>query len=168
LEGLTLAQDLIRKMGAEPLPLDPSEHDRIMAATSHLPHVAAASLVHVLGALDHALACRLVGAGFLDTTRIARASSSLWADITLHNREEVSASIGEMVNRLEAVKCAFDAGDREGILSFFADASRLIEDRMPQQNPVPSRSRKARRPSNALSLGHRRQRPLAGELGGVH
>jgi prephenate dehydrogenase len=168
LEGLFLAQDLIRKMGAEPLPLDPSEHDKIMATTSHLPHVAAASLVHVLGALDHALACRMVGDGFLDTTRIARASSSLWADITLHNREEVSGSISEMVNRLEAVKCAVDAGDREGILSFFADASRLIEDRLPQQHPIPTRSHKARRPSVALSLPNRRQRPLAGELGGVY
>jgi prephenate dehydrogenase len=165
-EGLRVAIELIRAMGSEPLRLDPSEHDTVIATTSHLPHVAAASLVHVLGARDQALACRMVGDGFLDTTRIARANPSLWADITLHNREEISASIGEMVSRLEAVKRAVDAADREGILAFFAGASRLIEDCLPQQ-PLPVRPQSQRRPSRVPSFGNRRRRPLASELGGV-
>jgi prephenate dehydrogenase len=164
---LALAEDLIRRMGAEPLRLAAAEHDTVMATTSHLPHVVASTLVHVLGTRDQAVARRMVGGGFLDTTRIARASPSLWADITLHNRAEVSASISEMVNRLQAVKEAIDEGDGEGVLAFFADACRLMEDSLPQQPQLPARPKKVRRVSAAFPVRNRRPGLLANELGGV-
>jgi prephenate dehydrogenase len=164
---LTMAESLIRRMGAEPLRLDAAEHDAVMAATSHLPHVAASTLVHVLGNRDPATARRMVGGGFLDTTRIARASPSLWADITLHNRTEVSGSISEMVNRLEEIKEAIDKGDRERVLAFFGDAYRLMEDSLPQPQ-VPPRARRVRPVSGVFSMRNRRRALVAGELGGVH
>ena len=165
---LTMAEDLIRRMGAEPLRLDAAEHDTVIATTSHLPHVAASTLVNVLGARDQAVARRMVGGGFLDTTRIARANPSLWADITLHNRAEVSGSIREMVNRLEAIKEAIEEGDRDRVFAFFSDACRLMEETLPPRPQAPAGPRKLRKSSRVLPVRSRRRRILASELGGVH
>jgi prephenate dehydrogenase len=167
IDRVAIAEDLIRKMGAEPLRLDAAEHDAVMATTSHLPHVAASGLVHVLGARDQALARRMVGRGFLDTTRIARASPALWADITLHNRAEVSESITELVDRLQAVKAAITQGDAQGVMEFFSEAHRLMEDALPPDAGLPARPR-IREISGALNPRNRRRRALAGELGGAH
>lgn len=165
---LTMAEDLIRRMGAEPLRLDAAEHDAVIAATSHLPHVAASTLVHVLSTHDQSLAGRMVGNGFLDTTRIARANPSLWADITLHNRAEVSGSISEMVDRLEAIREAIEEGDRDRVLAFFADACRLMEESLPPHSRLRTVPRKLRKSSSGLPVRNRRRRILASELGGVH
>jgi prephenate dehydrogenase len=159
---LIMTENLIRTMGAEPLRMDPDEHDAVLASTSHLPHVAASGLVHVLAGFDPSVAGRLVGTGFLDTTRIARSNPNLWADITLHNRTEVSRSIGEMVDRLQSVGRAISEGNREGVLAFFADACRLMEDSLPAARPpAPATTR-------VISFQNSRVLPAGAELGGVH
>lgn len=160
---LIMTENLISSMGAEPLRMDADDHDAVLASTSHLPHVAASGLVHVLAALDPSVAGRLVGTGFLDTTRIARSNPNLWADITLHNRMEVSRSIGAMVDRLQSVKEAISDGNREGVLAFFADACRLIEDSLPACRPPAGAAT-----TRVISFRTPRNVPLSTELGGVH
>lgn len=159
---LIMTENLIRTMGAEPLRMAPDEHDAVLASTSHLPHVAASGLVHVLAGFDPSVAGRLVGTGFLDTTRIARSNPNLWADITLHNRTEVSRSIGEMVHRLQEVKEAISDGDREGVLAFFADACRLMEDSLPAHPAAPPAT------TRVISFQNARSIPMTTELEGVH
>lgn len=160
---LWMAEGLIRRMGAEPVRLGAAEHDSVTARTSHLPHVAASSLVHVVGTRDRAFARRLIGGGFLDSTRIARANPDLWTDIALHNRAEVSDSISEMMSRLSAVKKAIDEADREAVLAFFAEACRLIEESVPLRTP-----RNIRRVPGATSAWNRRRGSFVSELGGAH
>lgn len=154
-ERLAAAEELIRAMGAHPLRMDAREHDELVASTSHLPHVAASSLVHVLGAHGDGLARRLVGRGFLDTTRIARADPALWTDITLCNHREVGRSITEMVGRLESVRAGIEAGDREAVLEFFSGARRLID----QVPPAPTT-----RILSFAKLRPSRRQPISKEL----
>ena len=85
----------------------------------------------------------------------------------MHNRAEVSGSIGEMVNRLEAIKEAIEVGDRDHVLAFFADACRLMES-LPPRPQAPAGPRKLGKPSRVLPVRSRRRRILASELGGVH
>ncbi|MDQ4142808.1 MAG: prephenate dehydrogenase/arogenate dehydrogenase family protein [Actinomycetota bacterium] len=167
LKQVAAAEDLIRKMGAEPLRLDPDRHDAVMATTSHLPHVVASCLVHALGRVDRGLAGRMVGGGFLDTTRIARANPALWADIGIRNRQELADAITELVNRLQAVKAALGEGDAQQVLAFFSEARGLMDDLFPEGVHVTPRS-KRRELVGVLSPRPRQPHRLAGELQGAH
>ncbi|MGQ0678110.1 MAG: prephenate dehydrogenase [Actinomycetota bacterium] len=162
------AEHLIRLTGADPLRMTAAEHDSYLATTSHLPHVAASGLVNVLGSRDPA-ARRLVAGGFLDTTRIARANPELWAEITWHNRTEVSGTISELIKQLSSVKEALDEGNRSEVLAYFTDASQLMEWAMPTNPPdrAPGSTIKpALRTRTAAAYRHRHQ--VVTELGGAH
>ena len=69
--------------------MTPHEHDRILALTSHLPHVMAAVTTSVVGPEN----LPLTGSGFRDATRIAAGSPALWKEILAGNREQVIAAI---------------------------------------------------------------------------
>jgi prephenate dehydrogenase len=124
---------LIASLGAAPIAIDAETHDRLLAAVSHLPHVLANVLVaqaaRTLAQEREALP--RVGPSFRDATRVAGASSDVWADIYLTNREAIAAEIDETVNRLRKVADALRAGDRAPIEdwneSAREDRRRLLE-----------------------------------------
>jgi prephenate dehydrogenase len=92
----------VEVMGAE-------EHDRALALTSHLPHLAAAALADVvppdlLG---------LTATGFHDTTRLASGDPALWAAIFLSNRAAVLTALERLGGQLERFRQALSADDRE-------------------------------------------------------
>jgi prephenate dehydrogenase len=99
-------------LGANVYPLTPERHDEIIAAISHLPHLAAAALVNVIDAkmLDY------VGTGFRDATRIAIGSPGLWAEILLANRAAVIHSIDHLEKGLDEIKTALRDGNKSGLL----------------------------------------------------
>lgn len=163
---LRLAEALIQTMGAHPLRLGAAEHDSVTARTSHLPHVAASSLVHVLASTNSLLAGRLIGRAFAETTRVARANPGLWADITLQNGPELSESISAMIGRLRSVKAAIEREDKEALLKFFRDANGLIEQLVPNDlrghPPMPPPAAGTSQPPDEGGRSYVRQ------LGGVH
>ncbi len=87
--------------------MSPEEHDRALALTSHLPHVAAAALA---GLLPDELRA-LTATGFRDTTRIASGDPALWAAIATHNREALAAAIARLEERLAGFRHAIETGD---------------------------------------------------------
>ena len=94
---------VIAGFGARPRSIDAAEHDRMLAAVSHLPHVLANVLVkEAQGA---------IGPSFRDATRVAGANPPLWRDIYLANREELSHAIGAIRAELAAVDRALLEGD---------------------------------------------------------
>ena len=111
-------------LGADPTPLPIEEHDVLLAAISHLPHVLAYSLAgslaqgHLAGAAQ-----ALHGGGLRDTTRIAASSPELWADIFLDNREALLQSWGEWSLQLQALRQAIEASDRELLLQLLTQAA---------------------------------------------
>lgn len=112
---LKLMESLVRDMGAEPLIMDPEEHDTVVACVSHVPHLVAAGLVNAAGdmVLSQGNTLGLAAGGFRDLTRIASGDPVLWRDICLSNPAmiEVISHFESALGRLKdavAARC----GDR--------------------------------------------------------
>jgi prephenate dehydrogenase len=124
---------LLHGLGARPTAIDAEAHDRILAAVSHLPHVLANVLVsQAAGTLaDGDARLPATGPSFRDATRVAGAPSSIWTDIYVSNRDALTAEIDGAMRRLQAVRAALAAGDREAITAWnetaASDRHRLLE-----------------------------------------
>jgi prephenate dehydrogenase len=101
---------LWRAAGASVGELDAEEHDRRLAAVSHLPHVVAYALA---GALESSVAelAGLAGGGFTDTTRIASTPPARWLDVFVENRDAVLAWLDAYAAELAAWREAIAAAD---------------------------------------------------------
>jgi len=84
-------------LGAQVRRMSPSQHDRLVARISHVPHLAASALV---AAVDEE-ALLFSGGGLIDTTRIASSDPELWCDICESNSAEICAALEEYVALLE-------------------------------------------------------------------
>lgn len=126
--SLPVACSLVAKMwraaGCSLREMDPSAHDRAIARVSHLPHAAAAALVHAAVGADPR-AAELSGGGYRDSTRIACGPEGLWAEILLDNRDEVAAGIRDLQTALETLNIALASGNRSAIEAFLSEARML-------------------------------------------
>lgn len=104
--------------------MPPAAHDAAVARVSHLPHAAAAALVHAALGKDRSFAA-LAGSGFRDSTRIACGPESLWTEIFLDNRKEIAAGIADLQEHFEALKNAVLRGDRGAVETFLRTARAL-------------------------------------------
>jgi prephenate dehydrogenase len=122
--ALECVEEFWLALQADPTLLPIEDHDRLLAAISHLPHVLAYSLAgslaqgHLAGAAQ-----ALHGGGLRDTTRIAASSPELWADIFLDNREALLQSWGDWLLELQALRHAIEANDRELLCELLAQAA---------------------------------------------
>jgi len=99
-------------------------HDRLFAAVSHLPHLAAFALVDELADRPQAEQYfRHAGSGFRDFTRIAASSPEMWRDIALANRAALLAELEAYLARLGRYHDALAAADGAALLQSFAQAS---------------------------------------------
>jgi prephenate dehydrogenase len=96
----------------------PREHDRLLAATSHAPHVMAAAVAGSLRANERPL----TAGGWRDTTRIAAGDPGLWADILLDNAPAVSRSLARIAARMDDLIEAIEAGDRKRLVRLLTRA----------------------------------------------
>lgn len=111
-------------LGGQPSPLPIQDHDELLAAISHLPHVLAFSLAGALSGAPLAGAAQaLHGGGLRDTTRIAASSAELWADIFLDNRECLLAAWSDWSLHLKVMHQALEKADRETLVGLLAQAS---------------------------------------------
>lgn len=110
--------------GAQIETMTPAEHDRIFAAVSHLPHLAAFALMDELaGRENSAKFLRHAGSGFRDFTRIAGSHPELWRDIALANREAVVAELDAYLGRLAHIRDLIAAGNGEALMAILSRAS---------------------------------------------
>ena len=119
-----LAAELWTTAGCTLQEMSPEAHDRAMARISHLPHAAAAALVHAALGADPSLV-RLAGGGYRDSTRIAGGPEGLWAEIFLDNSAEVLNGIHDLQTALETLKLGLESGNRSAVEAFLADARTL-------------------------------------------
>ena len=109
--------------GAQVESLDAAQHDRIFAAVSHLPHLAAFALVDELAQReDGDTFFRFAASGFRDFTRIAGSSPEMWRDIALANREALLTELDAYVTALQALRSAVSDEDAEALLAIFSRA----------------------------------------------
>ena len=98
-ETFAAVASLVRQLGAEVLALPARRHDQLVAVTSHLPHLAAATLLSLAStrADDHAAVMRLAAGGFRDMTRVASGHPAIWLDICRENQEAIVEAIDAMI-----------------------------------------------------------------------
>lgn len=109
--------------GAEVVDMGVEHHDRVLAATSHLPHMLAYTLVDTLAQMnEHEEIFRFAAGGFRDFTRIASSDPGMWHDICAGNREALLASMDWFVRDLQRLANAIRAGDSEALLRTFRRA----------------------------------------------
>ncbi len=128
-ETAAAAHHLIRRMweltGAEVVDMGVRHHDAVLAATSHLPHMLAYTLVDTLARLDdRAEIFRYAAGGFRDFTRIASSDPRMWHDICVANREQLLEMIALFGADLERLAGAIRNDDRDAILAIFQRAKR--------------------------------------------
>lgn len=119
-EDVQRLQMFWRSIGAQTITLSPSEHDRILARTSHLPHLIAATLSLCVSEKDFPL----TGTGFRDTTRIAAGLPSLWTPIFMANREPLLDALTSFQIKLTLFRAALESAEPEQIEQFLTQAER--------------------------------------------
>ncbi|MFM7245579.1 MAG: prephenate dehydrogenase [Planctomycetaceae bacterium] len=110
--------DFWSALGSTVFMMPPREHDRILAATSHAPHVIAAALA---AATPEATLAFTAG-GWRDTTRIAAGDPELWADILLDNAGGVGDAMKRFAVSVERLLAALDRGDRRRLVELLSRA----------------------------------------------
>ncbi|MDQ3675400.1 MAG: prephenate dehydrogenase/arogenate dehydrogenase family protein [Actinomycetota bacterium] len=103
----------IAGIGAVPTAIEPSDHDRLMATVSHLPHVVANLLVAQATDALGGETLPPTGPSFRDATRVAGSNPGLWAQIYSANRVALGAEIDELIQRLGEVRALLEGGDLE-------------------------------------------------------
>ncbi|MCG8311796.1 MAG: bifunctional prephenate dehydrogenase/3-phosphoshikimate 1-carboxyvinyltransferase [Pseudomonadales bacterium] len=112
-----------RWCGAEVLTMDVNYHDDVLAATSHLPHLLAFSLVDTLAKEgENQEIFRYAAGGFRDFTRIASSDPTMWHDIFVANQSAVLTRIEHFEKGLADFKAAVIAGDSETMLGIMTRA----------------------------------------------
>jgi prephenate dehydrogenase len=132
-----LVHTFVAALGATPVAIDADAHDRLVAMTSHVPHVLANVVANQTGAgrveghepLVHA------GGSLRDMTRIAGANPRIWVDIYLDNAEAIRAALQEHRRRIEQVEAALEQGDAGFLARWIGEASqnrrRMLEREYP-------------------------------------
>jgi prephenate dehydrogenase len=109
--------------GARVVRLEAREHDEILAAASHLPHMVAFALVNALaGRANERKLFGFSGGGLRDMVRIAGSSPEMWRDICLANRDALLAALDGYVGELARVRKAIDRGDSDALGAMFEEA----------------------------------------------
>ncbi len=109
--------------GARLSVMNPEDHDAVLAAVSHLPHVLAYALVHDIARRGNAAELfGLAAGGFRDFTRIASSHPEMWRDICLANRDRILEETKRFRAALSDVEALIEAGQGEALEKLFAGA----------------------------------------------
>ncbi len=120
-----LLHDFVASLGAVPVAIDPEAHDRLVAVTSHLPHVLANVLLNQTGGakVDGHDLLAAAGGSLRDMTRVAGANPRMWVDIFLDNSAAIRDALGEHRRRVEQVEAALAAGDAGFLARWIGEAA---------------------------------------------
>ena len=106
-------------LGARVSCMSPGEHDRVLALTSHLPHVVSAVLATVCDRPTYGAYC---GTGYESMTRLAAGSPELWRDILMTNREAVCRAMNDFEQSCRELRDALSQNDADAVMRFLEKA----------------------------------------------
>ncbi|PJI51091.1 MAG: bifunctional prephenate dehydrogenase/3-phosphoshikimate 1-carboxyvinyltransferase [Pseudomonas sp.] len=122
-DAIQCVESLWRELGADVEQMAVEHHDEVLAATSHLPHLLAFTLVDSLAKRSENLEIfRYAAGGFRDFTRIAGSDPVMWHDIFLANREAVLRILDVFRDDLDDLREAVDKGDGQQLMGVFTRA----------------------------------------------
>ena len=117
---------LWRAVGSRVEVMDPAHHDKVLAITSHLPHLLAFNIVNTADDLEGVLngeILKYAAGGFTDFTRIAAADPTMWRDVFLHNKAAVLEVVGRYIEDLMALQRAIRWDEANTLFDRFESAS---------------------------------------------
>lgn len=129
-DAVERVHDFWRAVGANVLQMSPAEHDRAVAAISHVPHVVASALA----AATPEESLPLAGGGWLDTTRIASADGELWRQILAQNRGHVLKALAGFEKVLTGLRAALESENDAKLLKIL-EAGKNIRDAVGSRHP---------------------------------
>ncbi|MFZ5704589.1 MAG: prephenate/arogenate dehydrogenase family protein [Pseudomonadota bacterium] len=112
-----------RRLGANVETMDPRHHDRVLAVTSHLPHLIAYTIVGTASDLEEVTQSEVIkfsAGGFRDFTRIAASDPTMWRDVFLNNKEAVLEMLQRFTEDLTALQRAIRWGDGDTLHDLFS------------------------------------------------
>jgi prephenate dehydrogenase len=136
----------VTDLGATPVAIDHEAHDRLVALTSHVPHVLANVVANQTGAtrveghepLQHA------GGSLRDMTRVAGANPRIWVDIFLDNADRIRAELAEHRRRVEQVESALAQGDAGFLARWIGEATGNRRRMLDREYPDPGELQRLR------------------------
>ena len=143
-------------VGAIPLVLDYREHDKVVAAISHLPHLVASSLVNLVKDSDSPAETmkQVAAGGFKDITRIASSSPEMWEQICMTNAEPIADMLERYIDSLQDILSEIKGHQGNAIY-------KLFEKSRDYRNTITDRAKGSVEPSYAFSVD------MADEVGAI-
>ena len=114
--------ELWRRCGSNVEMMDAAHHDRVLAITSHLPHLIAYTIVGTASDLEETTKSEVIkfsAGGFRDFTRIAASDPVMWRDVFLNNREAVLETLQRFTEDLTALQRAIRWGEGDRLQELF-------------------------------------------------
>ncbi len=112
-----------RRLGANVEQMAPDHHDRVLALTSHLPHLIAYTIVGTASDLEEVTRSEVIkysAGGFRDFTRIAASDPTMWRDVFLSNREAVLDMLQRFSEDLSQLQRAIRWGKGDELFDLFS------------------------------------------------
>ena len=150
-QAFTTLHGLLRDMEAEVVTVTPADHDVLVSFVSHVPQLAASTLMDVANAreAEHRALLRLAAGGFRDMTRIAASHPTIWVDILTSNRDAVLGALDAYLDGLHAARELVAGGDRDALAQLLERArsarrslpvrASVVTDLVELSVPVPDR-----------------------------
>ncbi len=127
--ALALVREFVTHLGARPIRSDPEQHDRLVAAISHVPYLAAVALTQLIADdRDKDLLMLLAAGGYRDLTRIASGNPVMSRDMVMGNHKAIRETLHKLRAQLEALEGSLDDA---GELLALAEAAKRARDAFP-------------------------------------
>ncbi len=111
-----------RRLGSDIEIMDAAHHDRVLAITSHLPHLIAYTIVGTASDMEEVTRSEVIkfsAGGFRDFTRIAASDPTMWRDVFLSNRDAVLEMLQRFTEDLTMLQRAIRWGDGDQLFDLF-------------------------------------------------
>jgi prephenate dehydrogenase len=139
-KAIATISKLWRTAGGKVILIDPDEHDRLVAITSHLVHISAACLASsVLDCSndDFAKRANACAGGFKDSTRIAVSSPEMWEEIIEFNAKNIIPHLSKMESRLAEMRVALEKRDFSKVGKLLKKSAELKRKLSNSKNKLP-------------------------------
>ena len=125
-DAVALINDLWRQLGARVLGMKLERHDAVLAATSHLPHLLAYTLVDLLVNQEQSEDIfRYAAGGFADFSRLASSNAKMWSDVFISNADATLQVLDAYVQNLEKLKQLIQQQDHASLMALFTNAKQV-------------------------------------------
>jgi cyclohexadieny/prephenate dehydrogenase len=121
-EAVSAVTRMWEQAGMRVVTMSADHHDRVLAVTSHLPHLIAYTIVGTATDLEDSLKSEVIefsASGFRDFTRIAASDPVMWRDVFLNNREAVLEILQRFTEDLTALQRAIRWGEGDKLQDLF-------------------------------------------------